>query len=228
MRHSKAQTITPQPEPKLKKVPSGPVREKTRTMNKLILAVGKVLQKKGYAGLTIGNISTEAEVDKKLIYLYFGNVNNLIETFLKQRDFWNIAEKGVVDEILQNPDELGKEAVSKLLQSQYNRFYKDKLFQKYIHWELGEKTELLRDIANTRAEIGEKLFERIEKDFLAEDIDLRSILALQMAGISYLVLHAKTNGSPFCGLDINKSDDKERVNKSIDYLVNLLYKQVNK
>lgn len=228
MKQEKKKTVIPQPEPKLKKVPSGSIRDKARTMNKLITAVGRVLQKKGYPGLTITNIGTEAKVDIKLIYLYFGNVNNLIETFIRQRDFWNMAEQGVVEDLIQDVDGIGKGEVITLLQSQYGRLYKDKLFQKLIHWELGEHTPTLRKIADTREEIGEKLFITIDKTFENSGIDIRTLLALQVSGIYYMVLHAKTNGSTFCGVDINKPEGKERINNAIDYLVKLLYSQVEK
>lgn len=46
MKESNKKVIIPKPEPKLKKVPSGPLREKTRTINKIVSSVGKVLQKK--------------------------------------------------------------------------------------------------------------------------------------------------------------------------------------
>lgn len=228
MNQNKKKVDIPKPEPKLKKVPSGSVRDKTRTINKLIAAVGKVLQKKGYPGLTIGNIGAEAQVDNKLIYLYFGNVNNLIETFIRQRDFWNMAEKGVVEDLMQKTDGVGKEELITLLKSQYERLYKDKLFQKLIHWQLGENNATLRQIADTREELAEKFLSGIDQTFEHSDIDIRTILALQVAGIYHLILHAKTNGSTFCGIDINVADDKERVNGAIDYLVRLLYSQVGR
>ncbi len=226
MKQNNKKAIIPKPEPKLKKVPSGPIREKTRTINRIVSSVGKVLQKKGYAGISIINIATEAKVSPKLIYLYFGNLDNLIETFIKQRDFWNMAEKGVVEDLIQKVDGFGKEEIITLLQSQYGRLYKDKLFQKRIHWELGEHTPALRKIADVREEIGEKLFISVDKTFENSDIDIRTLLALQIAGIYYLVLHAKTNGSTFCGVDINVDEDKERVNSAIDYMIRLLYSQV--
>ncbi|HZH72240.1 MAG TPA: TetR/AcrR family transcriptional regulator [Mariniphaga sp.] len=228
MKQKEKQTIVPKSEPKLKKTPSGPIREKTRTINKIISSVGKVLQKKGYSGLTIINIAAEAKVSPKLVYLYFGNIDNLIETFIKQRDFWNMAEKGVIEETLSDLDNVTKEDIVTLLQSQYNRLYKDKLFQKLIHWELGEHTPTLRKIADTREEIGEKLFNVIEDDFVKKNIDIRSVLALQIAGIYYLVLHANTNGSTFCGVDINDEKDKDRITDAIDYIIHLLYAQVGK
>lgn len=228
MKQSDKKANIPKPEPKLKKVPSGPIREKTRTINKIISSVGKVLQKKGYSGITIINIAKEAKVSPKLIYLYFGTLDNLVETFIKQRDFWNMAEKGVIEDLIQqSKGDFGKKEIITLLKSQYGRLYKDKLFQKLIHWELGECTPILRKIADTREEIGEKLLVSVDKTFQKSDIDIRTILALQIAGIYYLVLHAKANGSTFCGIDINVAEDSERVSNTIDYLIKLLYAQVD-
>lgn len=137
-----------------------------------------------------------------------------------------MAEKGVVEDLIQNTDGFGKEEIITLLQSQYGRLYKDKLFQKLIHWELGENTPALRKIADTREEIGEKLFVSVDKTFENSNIDIRTLLAVQIAGIYYLVLHAKTNGSTFCGGDINIDEDKDRVNNAVDYMVRLLYSQI--
>ncbi|MGV0827725.1 hypothetical protein ACTS9C_02370 [Empedobacter brevis] len=39
---------TAQPVPKVRKATSGPLRDKSRTMARMIAAVGKVIQKKGY------------------------------------------------------------------------------------------------------------------------------------------------------------------------------------
>src|SRR5690625_323283 len=73
---------------KRRKPYKGVKNNKERTMGKLIAAVGEVLTEKGYTGLTISNISKCAGVDRKLISLYFGSVNNLIETYIKGKDYW--------------------------------------------------------------------------------------------------------------------------------------------
>jgi len=218
----------PRPEAKLKKIPSGPLREKNRTTNKIIFAVGKVLEKKGYTALTIINIAAEAKVSAKLIYLYFGTIENLIDTFLKQRDFWNMAEKGVEEELLKDVENIGKTELTRFLQSQYDKLYKDKLVQKLIHWELGEQIPELRKITDNRELVRAPLLESVEQDFSKTDIDIRSMLSIQIAGIYYLVLHAKTNGSTFCGIDINTVAGKARLNKTIEDMINLLYAQIGK
>src|SRR5690554_8211070 len=74
---------------KPRKVSSGPVREKARTMNKMIAAVGTVLQEMGYPGLNIANVSNIAGTDRKLAYTYFGIQDHLEERDSKQKDYWS-------------------------------------------------------------------------------------------------------------------------------------------
>ena len=69
-----------------RKTYQGEKNDKSRTMTKLIQAVGAVLEKKGYTGLSIANIASTAGVDRKLISVYFGSVDNLIETYIKGKD----------------------------------------------------------------------------------------------------------------------------------------------
>ena len=222
----KSKSVVPQPEPKLKKVPSGPVREKTRTINKLISSVGKVLQKNGYSGLTVGNIAKEAKVDKKLIYLYFGNVTTLIETFINQRDFWDRAEKGVLEETLNNSEPITQQQVTAFLLSQYERLYKDKLLQKMVLWELSEDLQVLGNVVGIREKISSELFKSLGEKFENDGIDVRALLALQIAGINHLVLDAKVSSNSFYGIDINTDEGKQRISNALKYLIELLYSQV--
>ena len=73
---------------KERKVPQGPVRDKAKTKDKLLKAVGNILQKKGFSALNGLRISQEAKLDRKLIYEYFGSVDNLIESYIRDKDFW--------------------------------------------------------------------------------------------------------------------------------------------
>ncbi len=212
---------------KPKKVVAGPIREKARSIARLVAAVGKVIQKKGYRALSGTNIAKEAGLDKSLIWAYFGSIDKLIETYILQRDFWNIAKEKKVSELLEKPDTIGKEDITALLHGQLDRLIEDKILQQIIHWEIGEKNKTLRKIADKREETGELLFQVIEPGFAGTGVDIRAKLALQIAGIYYLVLHAKHNGSLFCGLDINKSQDLERLREAIEDSVRMLYEQAD-
>ena len=200
-------------------------RNKENTKQKLINAVGKVIQEKGYSGLKIAKIAAAAQVDKKLIYAYFGGVSNLIETYIKRKDYWSTMFGDHVELFLKDNPTLGKEQVIEILGSLFEQFYDSRELQKLILWEISECTPTLRELANKREVIGHELFKLTDADFTGTDIDLRAIIALQIAGIYYLTLHAKTNGRTFCEIDINDKCGKERIQKAIQYLINQCYKE---
>ncbi|RYF76746.1 MAG: TetR/AcrR family transcriptional regulator, partial [Cytophagaceae bacterium] len=52
--------------------PATPVRNKEKSKQRLLDAVGKLLKSKGYAALKVNDIAATAGLDKKLIYKYFG------------------------------------------------------------------------------------------------------------------------------------------------------------
>lgn len=207
----KADTPNKDPEKKIRKVHSGAVKDKARTMDRLITAVGKVIQKKGYGALSAANVAFESGLNKQLVWTYFGGIDNLVKEYIYQRDFWKQAAKQVVENLLKSPETIGRHEVSSLLQNQLEIVLKDMALQKIIHWELGEKNKILRKVADEREEIGEQLFNVILPDFSNSGVDLRARLALIIGGIYYLSIHATTNGSTFCGIDLNLEEGKERI-----------------
>ncbi|MBB1149704.1 MULTISPECIES: TetR/AcrR family transcriptional regulator [unclassified Myroides] len=213
---------------KARKVSSGPIRDKSRTMNKMIAAVGKVLQKKGYTGLTAPNIAKVAGVDKKLVWTYFGGVDNLVEEYINQKDFFRSTANKDLQQLLQNPDKLTKDDINDLLQNQFETLLNDRSLQRIIHWEIGEHNETLRKIADAREELGENLFAKVIPYFEHSSVDIRARLALVISGIYYLSLHAKNNGSNFCGIDINTEEGKAQISNSIQELIFDAYSKVNK
>ncbi len=209
----------PKTDQKTRKVTSGPVREKARTMNKIVNAVGKVLKKHGYPGLSIANIATEAKVDRKLIYTYFENLDNLVETFIQKRDYWKTKAKSTISTLL-NQDVISQNEMQNLLIGQFDTVMKDEILQRILQWELSEDKDILRKLANSREEIGEQLIQRYEKSFIESNVDIRAVLALQTAGLYYLAMHAQTNGSTFCGLDLNLDVDRERIINALKMILN--------
>lgn len=210
---------TQQSTPKERKTLSGPLRDKSRTMARMVAAVGKVIQKKGYPGLTAPNIAIAAGVDKKLVWTYFGSVDNLIEEYVRQKDFWKFTAKAQIADLLKAPENIGKNEIDGILQSQFEILQKDKALQKIIHWELGETNKMLRKIADRREEIGEQLFSVIMPDFETANVDLRARIALILGGIYYLSLHSKSNGSLVCGIDINEEEGRIRIENAIQDII---------
>jgi AcrR family transcriptional regulator len=211
---------------KERKITNGPIRNKERTRKKLTDAVGKVFAKEGYANLTAIKIASVAKVDRKLIYLYFGSLNNMIDCYFKENDFWVPTYNKDIAQLLLKQQPLNQQAIMTILKGQLDRIMNNKTFQKVIQWELSEKNKHMRKLSDERELVGEQLFNLTEDRFIGSGADLRATLALQIAGIYYLALHAKVNGSTFCGIDINLPAGKQRIENALKQIINDTFDKV--
>ena len=210
-----------------RKVTRGPIRDKEKTMKKLVRAVGSILEKKGYAGLNGNSIAKEAKVDRRLIYSHFGSVDKLVEVYIQHKDFWTPETNTQLQDILSNPKPRGQEDILLLLNNQFNAILSNKELQRILLWELSESNPILRKISDGRELLGESLFQFVEPDFKDSNLDLRAILALMISGVYYSALHAVNNGSTFCGIDINQPEGKLRIEGAIQQLLNMCYGKLN-
>ncbi len=204
---------------------SGKLRDKERTKVKMIQAVGKVLMKKGYTGLNASTIAKEAGIDKSLVWTYFGSLDNLIEEYISQRDFWKFKAADSINTLLTFTDGLKEEDMSGFLQFQFQALLDDEVLQRIMLWSVSENRAFLRHLSDERELIGEEMFKIIDPQFKNSNLDIRGILAILVAGIYYLVLHGKTNGSLFCGIDLNTPDGEQRIRDSISQIINMAFKK---
>jgi len=211
-------------ETKSRKRVSGTIRDKERTMLKLIEAVGEIIKTEGYTALGVNNIAKKAEVNKKLIYRYFdNNVNNLIEIYVKRKDYWLELAKDMDGVAEAAGIQAGEPLVKEILKTHLDHFYAEEEMQKIVIWETSERNKLMKEVGLKREAFGEEIFKMLEPNFEKSDTDFRAVMALQIAGIIYMVLQAKANGNPFCGIDINKPEGMQRIHKALDQIVSLTY-----
>jgi len=212
---------------KERKRPQGEIRDKERTKLKLLNAVGEIIRQEGYKGLGVNKIAHVAGVNKKLIYRYFDSVDNLIEQYVRRKDYWvSFVDKLEIAE--SSKEDYGRGALSDLLGKQLDFFFIEEELQQILLWEISEKSTLMREIAETRERFGSELFTFSDALFKDTPVDLRSLAALQVAGIYYLVLHAKNNGSTFCEIDINTEEGRNRIKKAIEQITNWAFEEAKK
>ncbi|WP_276089101.1 TetR/AcrR family transcriptional regulator [Pedobacter sp. JY14-1] len=210
---------------KPRKRTSGPVRDRERTMLKLIDAVGEIIKTQGYTALGVNNIAKTADVNKKLIYRYFdNNVNNLIEAYVKRKDYW-ISLSGDMEQIIaESKIDHGRPMVKTILKTHLSHFYAEDEMQKIVIWETSERNKLMKEVGLKREAFGEELFKLLTPYFEQRTgVDFRGIMALQVAGIIFMVLQSQASGNPFCGIDINDPAEMERMMKALDQITDLVY-----
>ncbi|QDO95256.1 TetR/AcrR family transcriptional regulator [Formosa sediminum] len=197
----------------------GPINDKEKSKQKLINAVGKVLESKGYVGLTVTNIAKEAGLDRRLITLYFDSVNNLVEIYFRKKDYWLDTLGDVKQMILENNSLEIKDIADVLLLNQLDYFNNNSELQKLVLWEISQKTYFVDSVSVEREQLASELFELIDTELEGKDIDLRAISALLVAGSYFMVLHSKSTKTPFCGIDINTSDGLKRIRSAISLVL---------
>ena len=199
----------------------GQQRNKEKSKQKFLDAVGIIINTKGFAGLKVNDIARTAGLDKKLMYAYFGSRDGLIDAYIRSQDFWI----NVKDEKMATPvTDGGKELTKAMLHSQFDYVFKNKNLQKILLWGLIENRKSLKKLAQDREDYGAMLFESISDPHFGENAErYRAVTALLVAGIYYLDIYACTHEETFCGLNMKDNSDREKINEALSFLIDKTY-----
>ncbi len=206
------------------KKPKITIRNKERSKQQFLDAVGKLLMEQGFAALKVNDIAATAGLDKKLIYRYFGGKDKLIDEYIKSLDFWsNVKKENAPKEINDGGQEFSKLALEK----QFDYVADNPEFKKILLWGLYEGREPLKRIADLREANGEVLLKNITDPFFGEKAQTyRAVMALLISGNYYLNMYAGVNGNTFCGIDMITIEGKEQIKKAMKVVIDLLYKDL--
>ena len=208
-----------------KKIYQGKFNDKEKSKQRLIEAVGTVIKAKGYTGLSASNISRAAGLDRRLITLYFGTLDTLIETYVRVKDFWLIPSKDEISMISDNSSGNTRQILDDLLQNQLDYFLNDEEMQKIVLWQISQRTQIMKEVCDERELLSQQFFALSDRELKGREIDLRAVSALMVAGIYYLILHAKSTDSLFCEINLSTSDGMERIKKAISLILKKTYEE---
>lgn len=207
-----------------RKVTDGPVRNKERTKENLITALGKILKKDGFSGLSISKVAEEAKVDRRLIYDYFGGLEGVVKEYLNSNDYWNIRPEEINDIIETSKADNGKALAYRVLENQFNSLISNEEMRQIITWGLSEKLPVLKELDLKRENIGDQLLREIfDGIFDHSDKNFRAMYAILMGGVYYLTLHARMQENPFCGIDLQQTSGQEEIRKALRQFIDLAY-----
>lgn len=206
-----------------RKTYQGVFNDKERSIQKLIDAVGTIIRTKGYTGLNATNIAGAAGLSRRLITQYFGTVDKLVETYVRGKDYWLAASGDSVGLMKENKGENTRQILECLLQNQIDYFFNEEEMQKIVLWQISQRTQIMKEICDERELLSKYFFALSDKELAGKDIDLRAVSALIVAGIYYLVLHAKSTDTLFCEIDINTSQGMDRIKKAISLILEKTY-----
>jgi len=201
------------------------LKNKAETKRRLIQAVGEIIKEDGFENLKISTVARKAEVDRKLIYRYFGNLNYLIEAYIAENDYWLIFTENMKERIAKNKYAHSQDLISDVLQNQFKFFSSEKNMQRLILWELSADSPVMRSIHNVRESVGQQFLELTDDHFQGSSVNFRAVSALLVGGIYYTVLHTIFNGGSFSDIDIRSEQGQQEMLKAIDQIVEWAYKE---
>ncbi len=201
------------------------MKDKELTKRKLIQAVGAVIREQGFDALKISTVAKKAEVDRKLVYRYFGSLNHLIENYIVENDYWLVFAEQLKRLISENNYSDTQTLITDILQNQYKFFSEEKDMQRIILYELSSNSPLMKSIHNTREAMGERFLNATDQHFEGSSVNFRAVSALLVGGIYYTILHTIFNGTTFSNMDISSDTGKAAMLKAIGQIVHWAYEK---
>jgi AcrR family transcriptional regulator len=195
------------------------LRNREETRKKILAALGRLLARKGSRGLGINAIAREAEVDKVLIYRYFGGLGQLYRAFAREGDTFPSLEEMAGDRLPELPSLPPAEAAKRLLLGFGRVIRKRPVTREMMRWELQERNEFTDALAKERERQSRQWLE------LAPNLngaDLPAVSSILAAGQVFLILRSKT-AATYNGIDLHSDSGWKRIENAVALLSDLFF-----
>jgi len=191
-------------------------RDRERTKSRILKAVGKVIEKYGTKKVGVNLIAREADVNKVLIYRYFGGVDGLMEQYVKTGEYISTSSHENIDNMERPAPEDRAKAWANILTTSLKDLRERKATRDLIRWEIGLGKAVLADVRN---DTGAKVVEKLGS--LPNYEDTSALVAFLMAGIYHITVSADFREKM---MDVNLQSDEgfKRIEKVIVDIVEAL------
>jgi AcrR family transcriptional regulator len=185
-------------------------RDRERTEEALLSAVGRLLAKSGFEGVGVNAVAREAGVDKVLIYRYFGKLPDLLRAFAERGDHWPSDAELLGDEPPSDPRALAAHVLVRFGRAIRSRPETLSIMRR----ELTERNPLTDALADAREQQALRLAARIGD----LGVDAPAVGAIVAAGLTYLSLRASTVQA-YNGVDLHSDEGWERIERAVQRIV---------
>ena len=199
------------------KAPEAKSRDREATRTRLIRAVGTLLARDGFKGLGVNAVAREADVDKVLIYRYFGGLPELIAAFGREGNFWPSIKELAGGDIEAFGQLHITEQLSRLSRNFISAIRQRPLTQEILAWEMIERNELTVELETIRENTMLNFFDMF---FPASNKgpDIAALGAVIGAGVSYLTCRGRQI-SIYNGVDLQSEAGWQRLASAIDTMI---------
>ena len=189
-----------------------PEKDKEQTKQRLIDAVGVLLQEKGFRHVKVNEVAAEAGVSKILIYRYFGGLDGLIDAYIKQKDFW--ISYDFPEDIKENL----KNQIKQMYHRQIESMRGDEAFKELHLKELADKQPLSHEIETIREKNGLQLIQKVAEITRRPEEEVAALASVLGGAVTYLTLFERMSGE-FNGINLHSENGWEQLSHGIDVII---------
>ncbi len=187
------------------------------TEAELVRAVGELLTEGGVAAVGINAIAERAQVDKVLIYRYFGDLDGLLERYGESGDFWP-----TLDEVL-GPDRdalrLELPEMARTILGRYAHALRSRpITLELLAWECVERSPLTRALEAARERWSDALFAEVRATGAPLTPPVLTTLAMMSAAINYLAVRGREI-AVFSGLPVGSDAGWHAIDDAIEQAI---------
>ncbi len=193
------------------------MKDREITEQKILDAVGSMIETDGFESLGINAVAQKAGVSKMLIYRYFGGMDQLIAKYILQHDYW-------VNTELPLHDISGVGACLKqMFREQIATLRSDMVLKRLHRWELTADNEVVRLLRERRETNGCELVRVVSRLTMSPCAEVAAMATLLSAAISYLTLIEEQN-KVYNGIDLCSDEGWQQLATGIDQIIDLWVK----
>ena len=197
------------------------MKNREQTEEKILEAVGSIIENQGFEKVGINAIAMEAGVSKMLIYRYFGGVEELIAQYLIQKDYWANTDAAII-----NPEAVG-DSIKSMFRRQVEQLRNDITLRRLYRWKLSTNNQNIRQLRNRREENGCRLIKMVSALTGCPDAQVAALASIFSASISYLAL-LEDQCQSYNGICLQTDEGWNQLMQGIEMIIDLWIKHIRK
>lgn len=188
--------------------------------NAVMTQLEKLVTQSGFGNVLVTELMANAHLEPPVFYRRYGSIDNLYDRLAQRYDFWinNTIDTSELSAL--GP----KVFFAKTLKTLYRELCNNAVMQKLLLWEMSADNETTRRTAQIRDLMNMNLVEYYDLLFKPAHINIRSIIALLISGVYYLILHKER--APFCKIDFDTPEGEAAFSEAVDALVEMLFDRI--
>lgn len=184
---------------------------------RLVAAVGPVLARVGFAGISADLVAAEAGCRRADLFRLFHGLPGLVAAFAETDGYWPSAAELLGDDV----ESLRRLPPAELVAAFFKRYLRALLRRPQtldiLAWEALSRNDLTRAVEGVRERTALEFFEHMNED-PPDDVDLTALVMLMAGGVHFLVVRSRT-ADCVGGVDLESEAGWRRIEQTIDLIL---------